>query len=117
MTLSDDDLRAMLRRIDPMAEGDAAATPRATAPRPRLGRLAPGVAAVVLLAGAGALVWASDGGGPQYAASLELSVAPSSGVMASCLPFSVTELAHMPMAFEATVVEQDAGAVTLDVDR
>jgi hypothetical protein len=114
MTLSDEDLRARLRRTDPLL-ADSATT--AGAGRRTIGRLAPVAAAFVLVAGGVAIVWASDGD-PAPGAPLELAVAAAEGpTMRSCLPFSVDVLADMPVSFAGTVTSEEAGSVTLHVDR
>lgn len=113
MTLDDDELRARLRRIDPLV------VDRASAGRKRRvrGQLAPVATALVLVAGGVAVVWAA-GGGPASSPPLELGIAaPEGPAMRSCVPFSVDVLADMPLAFAGTVTSEEAGSVTLHVER
>ena len=113
MTVDDDELRARLRGIDPLLADPATARRVRRVP----GRLAPVVAALVLVAGGVAVVWAA-GGGPASGPPLELGIAASEGpAMRSCIPFSVDVLADMPLAFAGTVASEEAGSVTLRVDR
>jgi hypothetical protein len=92
-------------------------TTRTSTRRPA--RWLPAAAAVVLvLAGVTGAVMLAGHEDPPAAAptTMELSL-PDSGVMSSCIQYSVELLAQMPTAFAGTVTEVDQDSVVLDVDR
>lgn len=134
----DDELRARLRRIDPVAPDTAldpspslsarqllerAMTETTTTPPtapPRSSRLPLALAAaasVVALAVGAALLAGGDSptATPKSKSTLALQLPPS-GVMSSCIPFSVATLKGMSPAFAGTVTAVDGDTVTLSVD-
>ncbi|HVE98616.1 MAG TPA: hypothetical protein VNA12_05495, partial [Mycobacteriales bacterium] len=143
--MRDDDLRALLARVDPSPPAGSAerarearahelleaimATPVDTTPEnlsrmeTRRGRrwLLPAVAASAVGALAVGVVQMTGGGDepakPAVAAKrLELK-APDGSQMASCLMFDEKFLADMSPAFAGTVRDVDADSVVIDVDR
>lgn len=85
----------------------------------RTARWLPAAAAVVLvLAGVtGAAMLAGDEDPPTAApTTMELSL-PDSGMMSSCIQYSVEFLAQMPTAFSGTVIDAGQDSVVLEVDR
>lgn len=138
----DDELRARLQRIDP-APIEVAVEPPTTpsarahlesimrtntdteglvvplsAPPYRRRWLLAGAAAIVAIAGVGAVALAGDDDGADVASGppLELSLG-AADTMASCLPVDAALLADMPVAFAGTATAVDGEAVTLEVDR
>ena len=133
-----DQLRERLTRLDPMHSGvstepvttpssrslleDIMSTPLSeqpeTATKPRQSRWLIGVAAaaalVVVVGGAIALTGGTAGDPVAQDPPLVLN-AGGEDVMASCIMFSVEELAKAQVAFEGTVVTVEGDAVTLDV--
>lgn len=111
MTLSDDDLRARLRALDP------AARPAPARRRPVPGGALPGAAAalLVVLATALAVVMATDDA--PAPSSMTLALPAGGPSTASCLPVTAEFLADMPVAFAGTAVEETPDAVVLRVDR
>lgn len=82
--------------------------------------LAMGVTAAVVAGVGGATlagVFDSAERQPTAEAPMELALAPDSPTMASCVPFSVENLAGMPVAFSGTVAEEDGERVLIQVDR
>lgn len=128
--MSDEDLRARLRRLDPARRIDVAdhhireramETVRTeptieNRPRPVLAAVASVVTLAVVVGGA-ALAARDSGtaGGGDRATTLALTV-PDGTVAASCIAFDVAILRDMPVAFSGTVTEVAEGSVTLDVD-
>ncbi len=129
---SEDELRGLLRSIDPMHPGVATPPPSrerledfmAIAPtheRPTRSRWLPVAAAAVIAVGIG--VVAAIGGGssapPTTVAAagppLQLKL-PGSDPMAMCIQFDVEFLAEMPIAFEGTVTSVEGDQITVSVD-
>ncbi|HUR15404.1 MAG TPA: hypothetical protein VM097_13055 [Mycobacteriales bacterium] len=132
-----DDLRVRLARLDPAASLDAESprapellerimsapvlpdtdTVPAPAGRPRRTALAWAAAAALVAGGVTtAVALQDDGAAPaKQKTSVALSLPPS-GVMSSCIPFSVAVLRDMSPAFAATVSAVDGERVVLDVD-
>ena len=137
----DDDLRQRLARLDPMPSTvpvDPSTSPRAqelleramlttddtpdtAAPTPLWRKPAVLAAAAVAVVALGIGAVASGGGStpakPTTTLSLKAPAAAGGPTMASCIMFSVDILKDMQVAFEGTVTEVGADAVTLDVDR
>lgn len=137
---ADDDLRARLSRLDPAGPEspvDPLTSPRAAElveramqsadlaspvdlPPPRY-RRRPVIwlaAAAAAAAAVGILVVGGDAGSGQSDRQTTLALSlPASDVMSSCLPFEVTYLREMPVAFAGTVIVADGEQVTLDVTR
>jgi hypothetical protein len=134
-----DDLERRLRAADPVASADAVRpaarslrqlmeatmttdveqstrSPR-TAPAWRLPALV-AAAVAVLAVGIGAFTVLGDDAPPAASPppALELTL-PGSGVMASCIQYSVDVLADMPVAFSGEVTAVEGDTVVLDVDR
>lgn len=81
------------------------------ADRPDTRRWLPAAAAVVVVAGvAAALALGSGGAAPPLVLS-----AGSQDAMASCIQFSVDELAKAPLAFEGVVTDSSGETIQLDV--
>ncbi len=134
-----DELRERLARLDPMhpAVGtESVTTPSSSQlleeimntqmteqpenqPAPVRSRWVLGVAAaaalVVAVGGAVALFGGGNGDPVAQEPPLELN-AGGEDLMASCIMFSVEELARAPLAFEGTVASVEGETVTLDVD-
>jgi hypothetical protein len=133
-----DELRERLGRIDPMHPGvitEPVTTPSSRqlleeimsttveeqptrAPRRR--RLVVGLAAAVAVVAifGGASIYLGDEGVAPIAAAPPLVLdAGDSNTLASCIQFSVDELAKAPLAFEGTVTSIEGETVTLTVDR
>jgi len=129
-----DQLRERLARLDPMHPGVDTEPPSRellegimstpvieqpeTGPEQKSNRWLVGIAATaaLVLAVGGAI--ALTGGGTDPVASgppLELT-AGGGDTMASCIVFSVEELARAPLAFEGTVTTVEGDTVHLDVD-
>ncbi len=141
---ADDDLRALLADLDPMAERvpvepvtsarareqvervlASEAPVAAPAARSRWARPSSWLAAAAAVAAiaVGTTVAVTAGGGDDsrdvVAAPtvLELQGNPSDPMTSMCLAFEVQQLAKAPVAFAGTVTEIGAEKVTLDVDR
>ena len=129
-----DQLRKRLARLDPMHQGVDTEPPSRellegimstpvvkqpeTGPEQKSNRWLVGIAAAAALVLAVGGVIALTGGGTDPVASgppLELNAA-GEDAMASCIMFSVEELARAPLAFEGTVASVDGATITLDVD-
>jgi hypothetical protein len=145
-TTHDDDLRALLARLDPCGPAvpvDSVAGPRAhellehimqttdeptvlephtSASRWRGPALLTAAAAAVIAIGVGAALVASNGSdapkptAPTRAATTLALNVPGGISMVSCVPFSVTFLRDMPVALGGTVTAAEPGKVTLKVD-
>ena len=139
---ADDDLRARLSRLDPAGPYfpvDPLTSPRAAELMERAMRSADlaspvdlpptrssrrpvvwlAAAAAATAATVGIIVVAGDDAGSgrhDRQTTLTLSL-PASDVMSSCLPFEVTYLREMPMAFAGTVIVADGEQVVVDVTR
>ena len=134
-----DELRERLARLDPMHPGvstESVTTPSSrelleeimstpteqvtTEPAPKkrspwLVGVAAAAVLVVVVGGVIALTGNSDDDQVASGPPLELN-AGTEDVMASCIMFSVEELARAPLAFEGTVTSVEGETVTLDVD-
>lgn len=132
-----DELRDRLSRLDPMSPGvpteavttpssrelleDIMSTPTEQATRPTsrswLVAAVAAVALVVVVAGGYALFAGDEGEPVAQATPLVLDAGGGDTTMASCIAFSVDQLATMPVAFEGTVTSIEGETVTLTVDR
>lgn len=134
-----DDLERRLRRADPARSLDphdpsatsirdlmeatmaSPSTMTTSSPHPSRhpSRWLPAAAAVVLVLGGvtGALMLAGDEDPPAAAPTTMVLSLPDSGVMSSCIQYSVEFLAQMPTALAGTVTEVDQDSVVLEVDR
>lgn len=129
-----DQLRERLARLDPMHQGVDTEPPSRellegimstpvveqpeTGPEQKSNRWLVGIAAAAALVLAVGGVIAFTGGGTDPVAAgppLELNAAREDA-MASCIMFSVEELARAPLAFEGTATAVDGDTVTLTVD-
>ena len=129
-----DQLRERLARLDPMHQGVDTEPPSRellegimstpvveqpeSGPEQKSNRWLVGIAAATALVLAVGGVIALTGEGTDPVASeppLELNAAVEDA-MASCIMFSVEELARAPLAFEGTVTSVDGATVILDVD-
>jgi hypothetical protein len=130
-----DELRDRLARVDPMAPGvpteavttpssrelleDIMSTPIEQETRPtRRSWLVAAVAAValVVIVAGGYTLFAGDDGEPAAQAPPLVLDGGAGDSMASCIVFSVDELAKAPVAFEGTVTSIEGETVTLTVD-
>ncbi len=130
-----DQLRDRLARIDPMHSGvsidpvsrdlleEIMSTPVTkqpeTGPEQKSNRWLVGIAAVaaLVLAVGGIIALTGDDADPVAAGPpLELNAA-GEDPMASCIVFSVEELAKAPLAFEGTATSVEGDTVTLTVDQ
>lgn len=130
-----DELRDRLARIDPMPPDVATVPLMGESSRDRLERVmstqtkkrpAPNktwmmtiAAAVVLIAAiGGGLALMGDTGetAPQASPALQLNAGDGGDALASCIMFSVGELARMDVAFEGTVTAVDGPTVSMSVD-
>ena len=140
--ISDDELRALLSRIDPAPAGlpvDPVTSPRAQelveramqtldspserdelaprrARRPLLMAVAAAAVLVALVGGFLAFGGGDRPGQGGHGTTLALSLPPAD-TMASCVMFDVQFLAEMPVALAGTVTAMEADQVTLGVDR
>lgn len=131
-----DELRDRLAKLDPMPPGvpteavttpssrelleDIMSTPIEQETRPaRRPWVAAAVAAValVVVAVGGYALFAGDGAEPVAQTPPLVLDGGAGDTMASCIAFSVDQLATMPVAFEGTVTSIDGETVTLAVDR
>jgi len=129
-----DQLRERLARLDPMHQGVDTEPPSKellegimstpvveqpeTGPEQRSNRWLVGIAAAAaLVLAVGGVIALTRGETDPVAAGppLELNAA-GEDAMASCIMFSVEELARAPLAFEGTVTAVEGDMVTLDVD-
>ena len=129
-----DQLRERIARLDPMHQGVDTEPPSRellegimstpvveqpeTGPEQKSNRWLVGIAAAAALVLAVGGVIAFTGGGTDPVAAgppLELNAAREDA-MASCIMFSVEELARAPLAFEGTATAVDGDTVTLTVD-
>jgi hypothetical protein len=133
-----DDLRAQLKKLDPMPPDVPTETVTSTSSRQRLEHImstptierpetprtrsrapwyaAVAAVAVVALAIGGAAILRNSDPEAEAAPPLEL-IASAGDTMASCIQLSADILADMPVAFQGTVTSIDGEVVTLDVDR
>lgn len=108
--------RELLERIMSTPTIDKSEQNESPRPTRRAWNWAFAAAAVTVVAIGAAIVFNGNGNTPVAAGPpLELS-APADNPMASCIMFSVDELAKAPLAFEGTVTEVDGPVVTLTVD-
>jgi hypothetical protein len=131
-----DELRDRLARLDPMPPGveteamttpssrelleDIMSTPtdRKTASTwPRWLFAAAAAAALILVVAGGFYLFGGDDAAPVAAGPPLVLDAGGGDTMASCIQFSVDELAKAPVAFEGTVTSMENDTVTLTVDR
>jgi hypothetical protein len=123
-----DELRNRLERLDPMHPGvptEPVTTPSSrqrledimstTTPTTGRGRLYTLAAAAVAAVVVGVFAFGGLGSEPDHP-PLTLTLAPED-TLASCIVFSVEELARLPIAFEGTVTGVEGEIVTLSVDQ
>jgi hypothetical protein len=107
--------RALLEEIMSTSPTETPAQEATPKRRPWLLGVAAAAALVVVVGGAIALTGGSDEEPVASGPPLELN-AGTEDLMASCIMFSVEELARAPLAFEGTVTASGGESVTLDVD-